>query len=159
MRFHKKRSPIAQKPEIQMTPMLDMIFQLLVFFILTFKPVLDEGQFDVTMSTMSSGSVATPSLGSSMPVLDEQLSIQVRLKAEGEGRLAQGGVILGDRAVNSMTEFRSSLQNIVGESAQDYNVMIQADTNLQYQYVMQAINAISHVGIHNIHFSPAETEG
>ena len=159
MRFHKKRSPIAQKPEIQMTPMLDMIFQLLVFFILTFKPVLDEGQFDVTMSTMSSGSVATPSLGSSMPVLDEQLSIQVRLKAEGEGRLAQGGVILGDRAVNSMAEFRSSLQNIVGESAQDYNVMIQADTNLQYQYVMQAINAISHVGIHNIHFSPAETEG
>jgi biopolymer transport protein ExbD len=46
MKFRKLRSMTGDaKVEIQMTPMLDMIFQLLIFFILTFKPIVDEGQF------------------------------------------------------------------------------------------------------------------
>ena len=62
MRFRKHRTTTGEaKVEIQMTPMLDMIFQLLVFFILTFKPVIDEGQFGVNVSGMNmSGSAALP---------------------------------------------------------------------------------------------------
>ena len=38
-----------EKIEIQMTPMIDIVFQLLVFFIMTFKVVSMEGDFNIKM--------------------------------------------------------------------------------------------------------------
>ena len=38
-----------EKVEVQMTPMIDIVFQLLVFFIMTFKIVSLEGDFHVKM--------------------------------------------------------------------------------------------------------------
>ncbi|MFT5528125.1 MAG: biopolymer transport protein ExbD, partial [Pirellulaceae bacterium] len=35
--------------ELQMTPMIDIVFQLLVFFIMTFKIVAMEGDFNIKM--------------------------------------------------------------------------------------------------------------
>jgi biopolymer transport protein ExbD len=37
------------KIELQMTPMIDIVFQLLVFFIMTFKIVSQEGDFNIKM--------------------------------------------------------------------------------------------------------------
>jgi biopolymer transport protein ExbD len=38
-----------EKVEIPMTPMIDIVFQLLVFFIMTFKIVSQEGDFNIKM--------------------------------------------------------------------------------------------------------------
>src|SRR3954469_12161039 len=38
-----------QEVEIQITPMLDMAFQLLTFFILTYHPAPTEGQFNMNL--------------------------------------------------------------------------------------------------------------
>src|SRR3982751_163604 len=38
-----------QEVEIQITPMLDMAFQLLTFFILTYHPAPSEGQFGMNL--------------------------------------------------------------------------------------------------------------
>ena len=35
--------------ELMMTPMIDIVFQLLVFFIMTFKIVAPEGDFNIKM--------------------------------------------------------------------------------------------------------------
>ena len=37
------------KIQLQMTPMIDIVFQLLVFFIMTFKIILHEGDFNILM--------------------------------------------------------------------------------------------------------------
>ena len=38
-----------EKIELQMTPMIDIVFQLLVFFIMTFNVVAQEGDFNIRM--------------------------------------------------------------------------------------------------------------
>lgn len=156
MRFGKRRRTTSEsKVEIQMTPMLDMIFQLLVFFILTFKPVTDEGQFDITMSTLARGNLASPGTAPAFHEAVTQVPIQVTLRAAADGSrsLAANGIIIGERAFPTMGSLEAELRSIVGGTADDFSVVIEADAGLQYQYVMLAVNAVSHAGIQNINFS------
>ena len=68
--------------ELQMTPMIDIVFQLLIFFIMTFKIVAREGDFNVKMPAASpqQQTIEEP------PPLD--LSVQVFLEAGADGGLA-----------------------------------------------------------------------
>ena len=44
-----KPPPAAEKINIDMTPMIDVVFQLLIFFMLTLKIKADEGDFSINM--------------------------------------------------------------------------------------------------------------
>ena len=160
MKFHKTRSTTGDaKVEIQMTPMLDMIFQLLVFFILTFKPVIDEGQFGVNMSSLPGGAAALPTM---VPGIDDAASepkdiqfippLRIRLVSMPDGNLSPGGIILGDRPLQSFEYLLFELRNMVRGSPDDFEVAIEADSKLHYQYIVQAVNAISHAGVKKINF-------
>ena len=46
-----------EKIELQMTSMIDIVFQLLVFFIMTFKIVAQEGDFKLRLPHSTSGTV------------------------------------------------------------------------------------------------------
>ena len=48
MKF-RHRNIDEEKIELQMTPMIDIVFQLLVFFIMSFKIVAQEGDFNIKM--------------------------------------------------------------------------------------------------------------
>ena len=52
------------EPDLPITPMLDMSFQLLAFFIMTFKPADTEGQIALTLPKDEGGpsSTAPPSI-------------------------------------------------------------------------------------------------
>jgi biopolymer transport protein ExbD len=161
MRFRKFRSTTGDaKVEIQMTPMLDMIFQLLVFFILTFKPVVDEGQFGVNMSSLPGG---TSTLPPTVPGMDDDTGaetkdiqfnppLRIRLVGGPDGKLAPGGVVLGDRPLQSMEYLLFELRTMVHGSPDDFEVVIEADSKLHYQFVVQAVNSISHAGVKKINF-------
>jgi biopolymer transport protein ExbD len=161
MKFRKLRSTIGDaKVEIQMTPMLDMIFQLLVFFIITFNPVVYEGQFGVNMSSLPGGTSSLPPLvpGMGDDTRTETNDIQfipplrIRLVGGPDGNLAPGGIVLGDRPLQSMAYLLSELRSMVRGSPDDFEVVIEADSKLHYQYVMQAVNSISHAGVKKINF-------
>lgn len=66
--------------KLNMTAMIDIVFQLLVFFIMTFKVVAMEGDFNIKM----------PLAGESAAEVDELLPdlIQVTMTADAEGRPA-----------------------------------------------------------------------
>src|SRR5438034_7818661 len=66
----------VDKVEQQMTPMIDIVFQLLTFFVMTFKIASEEGDFNVKMP-----------LGITNGFPQDQLPLQVRLSATPEGRL------------------------------------------------------------------------
>ncbi|MFP6675633.1 MAG: biopolymer transporter ExbD, partial [Pirellulaceae bacterium] len=55
MKFRHTTSSGDDKIELQMTPMIDIVFQLLVFFIMTFKIVAQEGDFNIRMPLASEG--------------------------------------------------------------------------------------------------------
>ena len=161
MKFRKLRSTTGDaKVEIQMTPMLDMIFQLLIFFILTFKPVVDEGQFGVNMSSLPGGQSSLPTM---VPGMGDETGaetkdiqfippMRIRLIGSPDGNLAPGGIVLGDRPIPSMDYLLHELRTMVRGSPDDFEVVIEADSKLHYQYVVQAVNSISHAGVRKINF-------
>lgn len=144
MRSRKNTS--QAKVDIQMTPMLDMIFQLLIFFILTFKPVIDEGQFDVTLSNVPGEKVAPgPSMdlqNQAEEVPETKPSIPIVVRASADGRLA--GIVLGERTMNGVADLQASLKELVGDDPDEFEVALEVDDRLKYEYVMHVINAISH---------------
>ena len=161
MRFRKLRSTTGDaKVEIQMTPMLDMIFQLLIFFILTFKPVIDEGQFGVNMSSLPGSTSALPTMVPGMgddtatDTKDIQFipPLRIRLIAGPDGNLTSGGILLGDRPLQSMEYLLFELRSTVRGAADDFEVVIEADSKLHYRFIVQAVNAISHAGVKKINF-------
>jgi len=75
---HSQRK--GSKIELQMTPMIDIVFQLLVFFIMTFKIVTPEGDFNIKMP------LDAPARGQPDP--DMIPPIRVRLESHASGNLA-----------------------------------------------------------------------
>lgn len=138
------------KVSLEMTPMIDVVFQLLIFFMFTFKIVSIEGEFAITMPAAEQGSAAPTS--ENITALPD---IQVRLTAAQNGDLA--GIQVGDSQVNSIDELAATLKAIVGEDPQvasDVEMQIVAPENLKYGYIVGAINAAARVRIQKIKFNP-----
>ena len=163
MKF-KKRSELPPVP-MDMTPMIDMVFQLLIFFMLTFKILAQEGDFGISMPL--SGVAA----GAATPMLVPPIVVKLRGNPSGE---------LTSIAVNEKqfgTNFASLhnyLHSLVGTErgpgsiAESAEVELDCDYGLQYRYVVDALSAVSgYVGddgnvvrlIEKIKFTPLKGPG
>lgn len=133
----------SEKNELNMTSMIDIVFLLLIFFVMTFKIVEMEGDFSVKM----------PLAGSASNVVDPtDLPLKLRLRSDGEGTLS--GMSLNDIEMGSGTEafdkLRGSVVGLLGSSApveeeagKGPEIEIDTDYNLRYEYVIRAITAVS----------------
>ncbi|MFM8414795.1 MAG: ExbD/TolR family protein [Planctomycetota bacterium] len=84
----KRESKLVSKIDINMTPMIDVVFQLLTFFMLTLKSVVVEGDFNIRMPLGASAGAAEDN---PIPPLI------VKMTATPEGRLS--GVSLGNKKI------------------------------------------------------------
>ena len=124
---------------LQMTPMIDIVFQLLVFFVFTFKIILPEGDFNIRMPSATASTTSEPS---------ETPLLKVRLRATPDGELA--GVQLGDVVIEGNAPFaqlhaqiRGLVLDDAGPGSTEQEVEIEADYELKYRYTMNAITAIA----------------
>ena len=129
------------KIELQMTPMIDIVFQLLVFFIMTFKIVAQEGDFNIKMP------LAAQQAG--LPDPSPILSMHVRLRAAPDGSLLiPGGIVVnGEMVFNTADELHNYVISIVGgdepSARDDAEVELDCDYGLNYEHVIEAITAVS----------------
>lgn len=127
------------KVELQMTPMIDIVFQLLVFFIMTFKIVSQEGDFNIKMP------LAAPAAGA--PDELQLPPMKIRLRADGGGMLA--GMSLNERGIGTMEALRLEIIGVVGDDRgpgtfqEAAEVELDCDYGLRYEHVIQAITAVS----------------
>ena len=135
----KRKSDMPDKIEINMTPMIDVVFQLLIFFMLQLRIVLPEGDFGINMP------IGAPSEQSpDEPLLPD---IKVRLVAGADGDLAalqlnRRDLGAGDAAFERLnTEILRILGNPADPANDDIEVEIDADYNLNYRYTVKAIAA------------------
>jgi len=124
---------------LQMTPMIDIVFQLLIFFVFTFKIVDPEGDFNIRMPSASASQSSEPS---------ETPLLKVRLRATPDRELASlqlGDVVFDGRApfFQLQSEIRSLVGDAAGPGSADQEVEIEADYDLKYRYVIRAITAIT----------------
>jgi biopolymer transport protein ExbD len=146
---------ISGRINIDMTPMIDVVFQLLIFFMCTLKVIEPEGDFDISMPL---GSPKTDS------VTDAELPpFTVRMQADAAGELSvlsfngenlgggPGAIqVLNSRIFQSIT----ALQAIGSDQLQKQEVEIDPDYNLNYRYIINAIGACSgRIGPNGVHVS------
>ena len=128
-----------EKVAVNMTPMIDVVFQLMIFFMLTSNIIAPEGDFDVRMPLSKS---------SAEPLDDLQLPpIQVRLVSDAEGMLT--GILMNGEPVKDFDELRQRVASFVdialesGASLEDVELEIDSDYQLDYINVVDAITAVS----------------
>jgi biopolymer transport protein ExbD len=127
--MRRKQRPLG-KPQINMMPMIDVIFLLLMFFVLTFRIIVPEGDFNVQMSPM----------GHAQPVEIDTNAVQVRLVADGNGRLL--AIRLNDEEVEHFDLLRQRMAAI-SLTNPDLEVVLIPDEHLRYNYFIQAITAVN----------------
>jgi biopolymer transport protein ExbD len=146
MRIRHTTSSGQEKIELQMTPMIDMVFQLIVFFVMSFRISSQEGDFNIKMP------LAAPSAAA---VSDLQLPpIRIRLTADATGQLT--GVYLNEGALPfhpgarvPMLPLRERIVEIIGSDRGPGSVQEQAeveldcDYGLHYAHTIDAITAVS----------------
>jgi biopolymer transport protein ExbD len=144
MKVRKTTSSGDDKIELQMTPMIDIVFQLLTFFIMTLKIVTPEGDFNVTM----------PAGGSShSDPLSIDLPIRIKLAATEDGDLKKisqldaggSGKIFKDfEALKAFIKEEVDKKGGPGsDDAKKLEVELDCDYGLKYQFTMAAISTIS----------------
>ena len=128
------------KNELQMTSMIDIVFLLLIFFIMTFKIVEQEGDFNVRM----------PLANKNQQPDTEDLDIPLKLRMEANANGALSRIRLNE--IDLGTDFGKLRQQVIGlvgnnsgPSSDDegQEVEIDADYNLRYEYTIQAITMVT----------------
>ena len=136
MKFESKRT--NDKAELQLTSMIDVIFLLLIFFVMTFKIAAQEGDFSVKMPIGGSG--GNPD--------STDLPIKLRLRSNADGELTD--IIVNDSLSfgNDWTKLRGYILEMTGGNATPTpdagpEVEIDLDYNLRYENVIRAITAVT----------------
>jgi biopolymer transport protein ExbD len=130
----RKAGQSTDKVELQMTPMIDIVFQLLVFFIMTFKIASQEGDFDIKMPLAAQGQGSLD---------DTQLPLKLVLTADDKT-----GVLTSIR-LNDLTFANfPALHNYIishvgdGQSREAAELEIEAEYELKYEYIVAALTAV-----------------
>ena len=150
------------KVEMLMTPMIDIVFQLLTFFIMSFKIAAQEGDFNIKMP------LASPREG--MPN-ENDVPLKVKLTAAPGGNLS--GIQMGDRRFENFSQLQQAVIGMVGKDsgpgkASTQEVELDCDYNLRYEEVVSAVTAVSGYVtrdgqivklVEKLKFSPTHPEG
>ena len=144
MSRHRKKKDKAEV-EVQITPMLDMAFQLLTFFILTYRPAPVEGQFSLNLlpaqpvASLDAPAADPKAEASNAPVALRTLSTTIRVG--DNGRLGQ--ISIGDNQIQDLKELDVYLKALKKDDTAFDQVLLQIDGVLTYQDMIDVIDVFS----------------
>jgi biopolymer transport protein ExbD len=128
--------------EQQMTPMIDVVFQLLTFFLLSFRVATLEGDFNVHMPVRGhEGNVLTPS----------PPPLKLRLHADAQGQLTSLALNRREFAAGDWRGVQSHLLQLIGAAPgpgglqETLEIEIDCDYQLRYDHAIAAVTAVSGV--------------
>jgi biopolymer transport protein ExbD len=148
------------KIELQMTPMIDIVFQLNIFFLFTFKIILPEGDFNIRM----------PSAAAARSIeMSETLPLLLVMRAGPNGELTEmrlSGRSFGTER-GAFAGLHQHIRSLVDDAggpgtASELEIELDCDYDLNYEHVVRAITAITgyiengqpHKLIERIKFTP-----
>jgi biopolymer transport protein ExbD len=128
--------------ELNMASMLDMAFQLLTFFILTFRPAPIEGQISLRLPPPQPVTKGIEAAGSDITNTNpakgvDTLTISVFADKSGE----IGSLGIGESGVANLTALETRLQQIFTDKDNSFEqVIIQVGSSLRYEALMKVVD-------------------
>jgi biopolymer transport protein ExbD len=119
-----------------MTPMIDIVFQLIIFFLLTGHLVKQETQMKLALPTATSGEAE----------IDDQ-SPRVTVNVRGDGQVSLGSGVVN---IAELTQRLGEKRQAAGEALE---VRIRSDRQVPYRVVEPIMLACTKVGIWKVTFA------
>lgn len=136
------RSPSAKlRPEmrVNMTPMIDVVFLLIIFFLVSSHLARQETQLPLPLPTAESGEELSDS---------NQDRVVVNV-------LGDGAMLLAGRNVTA-DELTRRLGNEVADQGANLEVRIRGDRNVPFQFVQPILLAVSKSGASDVTFAVSQ---
>ena len=142
-RRHRRKHRPQEEVELNLAAMLDMAFQLLAFFVLTFRPSPVEGQISLRLPPPQGLMGGTQQAGTdtSSDMIPKGLNTFVlSVMARPDGSL--DSMMIGEgTAVPNLTRLNRELQTQFADDANPFNqVLLQVDGRLRYEELLKVID-------------------
>jgi len=131
----KRKKAARDDGSINMTPMIDVVFQLIIFFVITAD--MQNERLDQIM-TMAMAPNATP--------VQKKDPREINIDVDSKGRT------MINRTRLSQDSLRVILTKSVREYGQTLPVIIRADGRTTHDYIRKAMDACSQAGLYRIKF-------
>jgi biopolymer transport protein ExbD len=155
----------ALEVDVPITPMLDVAFQVLAFFIATYQPAQLEVQMDLTLPEAAQARAADPKdvmpeLSTGELELPAEVTVVVRTHHDGtrDGDISQ--IKVQERHSPAGTEVKDppALRKYLAEArsglVNQTDIKIEAEGGLKYFYVMEIMDMCTLAGFTNVGFAP-----
>jgi biopolymer transport protein ExbD len=137
MNFRGRAQPDA--PGFQIAPMIDVVFLLLIFFLVTWNFARQETELDVKVPTAREGKENRRAMG--------EVILNVR---------ADGSIVMNRRTFNP-EELASALAKIA-QLYPDQAVVVRGDENTPYRDIVKVLDICRTAGIWNVAFATSKPE-
>ena len=124
------RSQRKEEPEINLTPLIDVVFLMLIFFMIS-----------TTFNRESELSIQLPE-ASVEPGEQRDETLELVINREGRYFIGESEVVN-----NELETLREALRAVAGEGAEERPLVISADAEAPYQAVIRAMDAAGQLGI------------
>jgi biopolymer transport protein ExbD len=151
---------------LPITPMLDMAFQLLAFFILTYHPSALEGQMEMLLPSDAATQAQKPddvlpdAKADKKPNLEiaSDLTVMVKTQLDGTNNGAISALSVQDRsgnvAVRDLAELKDYLQKARENISTKDSIKIQGDGKLKWEWMVQVMDVCRRAGFESVSFVP-----
>jgi biopolymer transport protein ExbD len=178
--MNKHRKPgEEEKPQVPITPMLDMTFQLLFFFITLFDPNTGMHKIEGQMDLMLPAATAKPKQARDAADIDPKtastkdedidldipndLTVVVNTQNEGANNGQIAALFIEGRGPRTPIEYDNNLTALIkylteerGKS-QDASIRVQGDSKLHWEAMIQVMDACRKAGFKDVGFvQPAD---
>ena len=134
--MHQKKHSSTDQCEMDMTPMIDVVFQLIIFFVVTLKMTQDRNK-DIILEDGKHGVTLTQD---NMPPTTLEIE------------LSRGGRISIHNATLTRSWLRTMLKNRVNRHGNKFPVLIRADKSVSHDKVKEIMDLCTGAGIWKLSF-------
>ncbi len=161
----RRKTEAGPEPTLPVTPMLDMAFQLLAFFVMTYHPSDLEGQMDLSLPSEAITKAEKkedidPNVKPDPKPLElpANLTVLVRTQQDGFNNGRISALTLQDESgpqpVDNLDKLKDELKKRRETVENKENIKIQADGKLKWESVIQVMDVCQQAGFKNISFVP-----
>ncbi len=162
----RRKTESGPEPNLPVTPMLDMAFQLLAFFVMTYHPSDLEGQMELSLpSEAITQAKDKEDIKTDAPVDKDQdlkltanITVIVRTQRDNVNTGLISGIALQDDSgttpVDTLDKLREELKSRRATVENKENIKIQADSKLKWEEVINVMDVCQQAGFKNISFVP-----